>query len=61
LVGERTGTTYTLGEWLSVRLMEAAPLTGGLRFELAEAGTNIRTRPKASAKPKVSRNARARR
>jgi ribonuclease R len=61
LVGDRTGTIYTLGEWLSVRLMEAAPLTGGLRFELAEAGTNIRTRPKTSGKPKVSRNVRARR
>ena len=36
LVGERTKTTYSLGEMLSVRLAEAAPLTGGLRFELAE-------------------------
>lgn len=37
LVGDRSGTTYTLGEWLTVRLMEAAPLTGGLRFEIVEA------------------------
>src|SRR5262245_29165586 len=36
LVGERTGTTYKLGDTLSVRLAEAAPLTGGLRFDLAE-------------------------
>jgi len=36
LVGERTKTTYSRGETLSVRLAEAAPLTGGLRFELAE-------------------------
>jgi ribonuclease R len=61
LVGDRTGTTYTLGEWLSVRLMEAAPLTGGLRFELAEAGTNISTRPRQGGKPKVLRSARSRR
>jgi ribonuclease R len=36
LVGERTQKTYRMGETLSVRLAEAAPLTGGLRFELAE-------------------------
>jgi ribonuclease R len=36
LVGERTKKTYRMGETLSVRLAEAAPLTGGLRFELAE-------------------------
>ena len=33
LVGERTKKMYRLGETLSVRLAEAAPLTGGLRFE----------------------------
>jgi ribonuclease R len=37
LVGERTGTSYSLGDTLRVRLAEAAPLTGGLRFDLAEA------------------------
>jgi ribonuclease R len=37
LVGERTGTTYALGDTVHVRLAEAAPLTGGLRFDLAEA------------------------
>jgi ribonuclease R len=36
LVGERTRTTYRLGDMLTVRLVEAAPLTGGLRFELTE-------------------------
>jgi ribonuclease R len=36
LVGERWGTVYRLGDMLRVRLAEAAPLTGGLRFELAE-------------------------
>jgi ribonuclease R len=39
LVGERTGTVYSLGAIVAVRLAEAAPLTGGLRFELAEAET----------------------
>jgi ribonuclease R len=36
LVGEHTGTKYTLGDKFVVRLLEAAPLTGGLRFALAE-------------------------
>ncbi|MBM3518423.1 MAG: ribonuclease R [Alphaproteobacteria bacterium] len=34
LVGERSGRTYRLGDRVEVRLVEAAPLTGGLRFEL---------------------------
>ncbi|MDE2473989.1 MAG: RNB domain-containing ribonuclease, partial [Alphaproteobacteria bacterium] len=36
LIGERSGTTYKLGDEISVRLAEAAPVTGGLRFGLAE-------------------------
>jgi ribonuclease R len=46
LVGERTGTAYKLGDTVAVRLVEAAPLTGGLRFELADVaprGTQGRT------------------
>ncbi len=39
LVGERTGTAYALGDKVSVRLLEAAPLTGGLRFELVDGGS----------------------
>jgi ribonuclease R len=39
LIGDRSGTTYKMGDKLAVRLMEAAPLTGGLRFELADAST----------------------
>lgn len=42
LIGERSGTTYKLGDRLTVRLEEAAPLTGGLRFELAEAAAAAR-------------------
>ena len=36
--GERSGTTYGLGDAITVKLAEAAPITGGLRFELAEGG-----------------------
>jgi ribonuclease R len=37
LVGQRTHTTWRLGDKIKVVLAEAAPLTGGLRFELAGA------------------------
>ncbi len=38
LVGERSGLTFRLGDRVRVRLEEATPLTGGLRFELVEGG-----------------------
>ena len=38
LVGERSRTTYRLGEAVRVKLAEAAPITGGMRFELLEGG-----------------------
>ena len=38
LVGQRSNTIYRLGDIIPVRLAEAAPLTGGLRFDLAAAG-----------------------
>jgi ribonuclease R len=34
LIGEVTGATYRLGERVEVKLLEAAPITGGLVFEL---------------------------
>jgi ribonuclease R len=36
LVGERSRRVYRLGDTVQVRLAEATPLTGGLRFELGE-------------------------
>jgi ribonuclease R len=42
LVGERSGIAYSLGDVLRVRLAEATPLTGGLRFDLAEAAEPAR-------------------
>jgi ribonuclease R len=51
LVGDRSGTKYSMGDKLTVRLMEAAPLTGGLRFELVEANAAPR---RASSHPKVT-------
>lgn len=39
LVGERSRTTYRLGEAVRVKLAEAAPITGGMRFELLDGGS----------------------
>jgi ribonuclease R len=38
LVGQRTRAHYGMGNVLRVKLMEAAPITGGLRFSLADGG-----------------------
>ena len=41
--GERSGTLFGLGDSLAVKLVEAAPVTGGLRFELADGGKPTRS------------------
>ena len=38
LVGDRTGETYRLGDPVEVKLVEAAPVAGALRFELQSEG-----------------------
>lgn len=38
LVGTRTGSTYQLGAPVVVRLVEAAPFAGALRFDLVSEG-----------------------
>ena len=45
MVGDRSGTIYKLGDTVSVKLVEAAPLTGGIRFDLAESNAP-RAKPK---------------
>ncbi len=37
LVGDESGETYAMGQRLTLRLAEANPVSGGLRFELPEA------------------------
>ena len=37
-MGERTGETFRLGDRVEVRLVEAAPVAGALRFELLSEG-----------------------
>ncbi len=38
LIGDRSGETYRLGDRVTVRLVEAAPVAGALRFELLSEG-----------------------
>src|SRR5439155_19976907 len=38
LVGSRSGESYRLGDRVSVRLVEAAPVAGALRFEILSEG-----------------------
>jgi ribonuclease R len=40
--GERSGTMFGLGDSVTVKLVEGAPVTGGLRFELADGGKPAR-------------------
>jgi ribonuclease R len=38
MVGQRSGETYRLGDRVTVKLVEAAPIAGALRFELLSSG-----------------------
>jgi len=38
LIGDRTGQSYRLGDAVTVKLVEAAPVAGALRFELLSEG-----------------------
>jgi len=38
LIGRRTGVVYQLGDPVEVRLLEAVPMAGGLRFEIISGG-----------------------
>lgn len=44
LVGDETGTTFAIGQILKLRLAEANPLTGALKYELPEGGGRIEPR-----------------
>ena len=54
LVGSRSGAMHRLGDVVDVRLVEAAPVAGALRFELLSEGNIVprgRKRPDASRPP----------
>ena len=46
LVGDETGETYRVGQRLELRLAEANPVSGGLRFELPEGSYGGSSRPR---------------
>jgi len=41
MIGERTGEKFTLGDTVTVRLLEVAPLAGAMRFELLSEGERV--------------------
>jgi ribonuclease R len=58
LVGENNGTRYAVGDMLELKLGEANPLTGALKFEVpgAEGGQRIEPR---GARPEPKKKGRA--
>jgi ribonuclease R len=71
LVGSKTGETFQLGDSVEVKLVEAAPLAGALRFEIVSEGRAGRPLPRSRFRggpgrmeerkgPRVKRGARAR-
>jgi ribonuclease R len=58
LVGERSQTIYRLGDIVRVRLAEAAPLTGGLRFDLADDDSPLPLRDRAARRVRSAPRAR---
>jgi ribonuclease R len=55
LIGEDSGKSYTVGDVLELRLGEANPLTGALKFELPEGGGAQRVEPRGRRPEKKPR------
>lgn len=56
LIGDKTGETYQLGDQVVVKLVEAAPFAGALRFELLSGGRIAKkTQRKSGAKSRAER------
>lgn len=60
MIGERTGERFRLGDQVDVRLLEAAPLAGALRFELLSEGERVKP-PKQGGKRKPQKAHRGKR
>ncbi len=54
MVGERTGETFTMGDKVSVRLLEAVPVSGGLKLEMISDGK--KGKPAGRSKGRGSRS-----
>jgi ribonuclease R len=58
LIGQRTGETFQMGDIVQVKLVEAAPVKGGLRFDMVSEGRSgkpIKQRGDAGKRKKVKR------
>ena len=55
LVGDETGETYRVGQRLTLRLAEANPVSGSLRFELPEGQLRRRRGRRAATRPQYAR------
>ena len=56
MVGDRTGEMFRIGDTVQVRLLEAAPVAGALRFELLSEGSRVKP---SSAKRNAKRPSRS--
>ena len=56
LIGERTGETFRLGDPVTVKLVEAAPIAGALRFEILSEGRKGTPRGQRGRGPRGSNN-----
>ena len=59
LVGSRTGETHRLGDRVEVRLVEAAPMAGALRFELLSEGRSTGGKAARPSRPRDHKSASA--
>jgi ribonuclease R len=60
LIGERSGETFQLGDPVDVRLIEVAPVSGGLRFEMVSEGRRGKPLPRRSPQTSAHRTGRSR-
>ncbi len=58
LTGDVTGTVYAAGQVMQLRLAEASPISGALRFELVEGGSDGGARGLRPQKPMMGRRGR---
>jgi ribonuclease R len=55
MVGSRSGETYRLGDPVTVKLVEAAPVAGALRFEILSEGRRGRPTPRHEERQRTYR------
>jgi ribonuclease R len=58
LTGDATGKVYAAGQTMQLRLAEASPISGALRFELVEGGSNGGMRPQRPQNTMMGRRGR---